>query len=595
MSNDGSGPRVLVVEGDSSAAPAVIAAVEAVQAIGGTTTLAASVADARERIEESDFDFLMLGDDPALEALSWCAELRDDETTHMLPVLYLADDESTLAAALAAGATDFVCGPGSPTLLEQRVRYFWRSSRQYRDLEESHRLAQRDSLTGLPTRSLFDDRLQQAVLHARRSEQRVAVLHVDVDRFGAINESLGRDVGDRLLQQIAGRLEGCLRGSDTIARGRPVADETLSRLGGDAFILVLAGLGNKFEPGTVATRIIEALSLPFELDDTEVFVSASVGIAVSPDDAAASSDLVRCAQTALAHAKSQGGNAYMFYSARMNSDAAARLDLVGRLHRALAEDEFELLYQPIFEADSDAIRSVEALLRWQDSEEGLVLPANFIPVAEETGLILPLGAWVLERVCRQWRNWLDAGIGPVRISVNVSARRFLDPGFIAHVDDTMARYGVDPAFLQFELTEGIVMARGDATRATTRALKSRGIGLSVDDFGTGYSSLNYLQDFPADVLKIDRSFVRGVPENQDNCSLVAAIVAMAHKLRLSVVAEGVETEEQLRFLRALDCEQVQGFLLGRPSTPEALEPQLREALGGPAARNVVAFRQRAIS
>ena len=285
----------------------------------------------------------------------------------------------------------------------------------------------------------------------------------------------------------------------------------------------------------------------------------------------------------------------MFYSAQMNSDAAERLDLVGRLHQALAADEFDLAYQPIFDTDAKRIRSVEALLRWQHPEDGLVLPGEFIPVAEETGLILPLGAWVLERACRQWRSWLDAGIGPVKISINVSARRFLDPGFIAHVDDTFARYGVDPAFFQFELTEGIVMARGEATRATTKALKSRGIGLSVDDFGTGYSSLNYLRDFPADVLKIDRSFVRGVPEDQENCSLVAAIVAMAHKLRLAVVAEGVETEEQLRFLRALDCEQVQGYLLGRPSAPEALEAQLRDALGGPTGRNVVAFRQRAAS
>jgi len=590
MSDDRANPRVLAVGGS----PSVASALAAVEVVGGVVARAPSLAEAREQLLESDFDFLVLGDDPALEALSWCAELRRDESARSIPVLYVAEDEGTLDAALAAGATDFACGSWSPALLEQRVRYFWRSCCQYRDLETRHRSAHRDALTGLPTRPHFADRLEQAVLHARRSDQRVAVLHVDIDRFGAINESLGRDVGDRLLQRIADRLEGRLRGGDTITRGPAVEGQALSRLGGDEFMLVLAGLGGEFEPGTVAARIMEAIARPFHLDDTEIFVSASVGIAVGPDDAAAPSDLIGCAQTALAHAKSQGGNTYMFYSAQMNSDAAERLDLVGRLHQALAANQFDLAYQPIFDADGNTIRSVEALLRWQHPEDGLILPGKFIPVAEETGLILPLGAWVLERACRQWRTWLDAGIGPVRISINVSARRFLDPGFIAHVDDTLARYGVDPAFFQFELTEGIVMARGEATRATTKALKSRGIGLSVDDFGTGYSSLNYLRDFPADVLKIDRSFVRGVPENQEDCSLVAAIVAMAHKLRLAVVAEGVETEEQLHFLRALDCEQVQGFLLGRPSTPEALEPQLRDALGGPRGRNVLAFRQRAV-
>ena len=591
MPTDSADPRVLVIEGSSSVAPAVAA----VEAMGGLVTLSPSVAVAGERLLESDFDFLVLGDDPELEALSWCAELNSDETTRTIPILYLADDEITLEAAMAAGATDFACRSASPALLEQRVRYFWRSCCEYRDLEARHRSSYRDALTGLPTGRVFFDRLEQAVLHARRSEQRVAVLHVDIDRFGAINESLGRDVGDRLLQRIADRLVGRLRGGDTIARGQAVEDQVLSRLGGDEFMLVLAGFGGEFEPGTVAERIMEAVARPFHLDDTEIFVSASVGIAVAPDDSAAPSDLIRCAQTALSHAKSLGGNAYIFYSARMNSDAAARLDLVGRLHHALAADEFDLVYQPIFDTDSRRIRSVEALLRWQHPEDGLVLPGKFIPVAEETGLILPLGAWVLEQACRQWRSWLDAGIGPVKISVNVSARRFLNPSFIAHVDDTLACYGVDPAFFKFELREGILMARGEATRATAAALKSRGIGLSLDDFGTGFSSLNHLRDFPADVLKIDRSFVRGVPENQENCSLVAAIVAMAHKLRLAVVAEGVETEGQLRFLRALDCEQVQGFLLGRPVAPEELEGQLRDALGGSAGRNVVAFRQRAVS
>jgi diguanylate cyclase (GGDEF)-like protein len=591
MANDPPPPHVLVVEGPSPSAPAVTA----LGGLGAATEVVGTIAAARDRLGECAFDFVVLAGDPAGAGLSFCAELRTQPATRTLPVLYVADDEATIGAAFAAGATDFACTSWSTAVLEQRLQYLWRSCRHLRHLETSNRSAHRDALTGLPTRAVFVDRLEQAVLQARRNERRVAVLHVDIDRFGAINESLGRDVGDRLLRQISDRIEGCLRAGDTLARGVDPADRALSRLGGDQFILVLAGLGSEFEPGTVAARIIEGVAQPFHVDDTEVFVSASVGIAVWPDDHAAPDDLIRCAQTALGHAKSRGGGTYMFYSARMNSDAAARLDLASRLHRGLALDQFELVYQPIFDHAGERIRSVEALLRWRHPENGLVLPGEFVPIAEETGLILPLGAWVLERACRQWRSWLDAGIGPVTISINIAARQFLDAGFIAHVDNTLAQYGVDPAFFQFELSEGVLMGRGESTQATSRALRNRGIRLSVDDFGTGFSSLNFLRGCPADVLKIDRSFVRGVPEDQENCSLVAAIVAMAHKLRLSVVAEGIETEGQLRFLRALDCEQLQGFLLGRPATPSDLETRLRRTLDGGGGPNVVAFPRRAVS
>jgi diguanylate cyclase (GGDEF)-like protein len=591
MSRLDSSPRTLIVASDATAALAATA----VAAAGGTSEVAASPAAAGDRIAAAHFDLLVLGADLSGGNLALCRELRADPGTRALPVLFVSDGDAPLAGALEAGVTDFACVEHGAIVLEQRIRVLWRSCRRYRELQARHDSTTHDPLTGLLTRTLFADRLEQARINASRNGERVAVLHVNIDRFGAINESLGRESGDVLLQRIADRLQTCLRAGDAVTRPGGSEGQSLSRLTGDEFMLVLPGLTSEFEPAVVAARIMDAITKPFEVNATEVFVTASVGIAICPDDARAPADLIRCAQTAVAHAKGQGGNAYMFYSARMNSDAADRLDLAAQLHRGLAASQFELAYQPIFDIDGKRIRSVEALLRWQHPERGLVLPDTFIPIAEETGLILPLGAWVIEQASQQWRAWLDAGIGPVRIALNISPRQFHDTGFIRQVDDVFEGVGVDPAFFQFEFTEGVLMNGGEAALATTTALKERGIGLSVDDFGTGYSSLNYLREFPADVLKIDASFVAGLPENQENASLVAAIVAMAHKLRLAVVAEGVETEAQLRFLRALDCEQVQGFLLGRPVPAADLAERLRGSRDTSSGRNILAFPRRAIS
>lgn len=527
--------------------------------------------------------------------LELCRRVRQDARTTDLPVLFVGDRDEDVDAALAAGATDSAGPDAGPVTLRQRLRRLLSSAAPRTDTNAEAVDGSRDELTGLPHSRLFEDRLSQALRRAQRTDERVAVLHVDVDRFSAINETLGRELGDRLLQDVARRLGACLRDSDTLARAEEPDDPALARLDGDRFMVVLQGLGSEFEPGAVAARLLQAVARPFEIEDTEVFLSASAGIAVCPDDGTEPRHLRRCAETAVAHAKNQGGNSYMFYSARMNRDAEARLQLATHLHHGLAEDQFELVYQPIFDTQDMRIRSVEALLRWNHPERGLVLPSTFIPLAEETGLILPLGTWVLDRACRQWRSWLDAGIGPIKVAINISARQFLDPEFVATVDAAFERHGVDPVFFQFELTEGVLMSSSSTTRTTTEALHDRGIGLSVDDFGTGYSSLNYLRDFPADALKIDHSFVRGVPEDQESCSLVAAIVALAHKMRLSVVAEGVETEGQLRFLRALDCEQVQGFLLGRPQQPVDIEALLLADASGAGGRNVVAFRRRAAS
>jgi diguanylate cyclase (GGDEF)-like protein len=509
-----------------------------------------------------------------------------------VPVMALLTGADQIEDALDAGADDFVLLPCVPEVLAQRLRLLLRGAPTETAAPDA---AEGDALTSLPGSDHLARSLASAIQRADRTGEKIAVLHLDLDRFATINETLGRDLGDRLLLSLADRLRTSLRGTDTMSRAAGGGDIELSRESGDEFRLMLAGLDSEFQPGAIATRLLAAIARPVELDGTEIFVTASGGLAVFPEDADSAAELMRCAETAVAHAKHAGGNSHLFYSSRMNREAAARLDLASRLHRGIAQDQFDLVYQPIFDIDGVSIRSVEALLRWNSPDKGWTLPGTFISVAEETGLILPLGYWVLEQACAQWREWLDAGVGPVRVSVNLSSRQLVDPEFVDLVEDTLQRHGVDPTFLQFELTEGVLMTRGTAATEATTALRELGITLSVDDFGTGSSSLNYLQDFPAEVLKIDSSFIAGVPGDPDSCSIVAAIVAMAHKLRMAVVAEGVETDAQLRFLQALDCEQVQGFLLGRPQSALEIEELLRGSVrrqGGP---KVVAFRRRAVS
>ena len=460
---------------------------------------------------------------------------------------------------------------------------------------EMRLMAYRDTLTGLPNRRLFADRLERSVEDARRTHRRVAVLHLDIDRFKTINEGFGHDFGDQLLQSVAQRLASCLRIDDTLARGADAEDPTLSRLAGDEFMVVLSALGDGSEPQDIAGRLLEALARPFIIDGAELLATGSVGVAVFPDDSARPQTLIQHAGTALRHAKAEGGNCHLFYSDRMNTDAATRLELAGHLHRALADQEFELTYQPICDTASGLVGSVEALVRWNDPTHGLVPASRFIPVAEETGLVLPLGELAIDLACRQWCDWLEAGVGRVTIALNVSAKQFHHAGFVDRVRAIVEKYDVDPLFLRFEITEGVLMRATPGTVANTHALRAMGIGLSVDDFGTGYYSLSYLRRFPAEVLKIDSSFLDGIPENQDNCSLVSAIVAMAHKLRLQVVAEGIETEAQLRFVRALDCESVQGPLLGAAMLADEIEPLLRSKLKYACGSSVVPFRSRAVS
>ena len=434
-------------------------------------------------------------------------------------------------------------------------------------IETNRVLACYDSLTGLPNRQLFTDRLERSLVHARRHDRLVAMCVLDLDGFKRVNDSLGHSIGDRLLCHVAEQLIGGVRLSDFV--GRLYSDESpvaVSRLGGDEFTFVLTEISKAQDAGRVASRILDALRKPFVLGDHEVISTASIGIAVFPYDGEDAETLLRNAGTAMHWAKDRGHNNCQFYTESMNAAARRKLDLAHRLRRALERQEFSLHYQPLRDAGSGRLTGAEALLRWEDPELGPVSPAEFIPVAEETELIVPLGEWVLRTGCAQSQAWQAAGFRPIRLAVNLSGRQIRQPTLVDTVARVLQESGLSPAQLELEITESTIMQDDDVTIATFRELNEMGVGLALDDFGTGYSSLSYLRRFPIDRVKIDRSFVSGIPTNRDDMALAAAIIAMARSLRLNVAAEGVETREQAEFLRESGCDELQGYLFS-PAVP----------------------------
>jgi diguanylate cyclase (GGDEF)-like protein/PAS domain S-box-containing protein len=414
-------------------------------------------------------------------------------------------------------------------------------------------LAHHDPLTGLPNRLLLKDRMEQAIVHCERSGNKVALLFVDLDRFKAVNDSFGHPVGDALLRDAAQRLLACVRDSDTI-----------SRHGGDEFLVVLTDLQNSEVPAQIAGKIMAALGQPFHIDTHEAAISASVGIAVYPEDGAGFGELLKKADTAMYHAKEAGRNAFRFYTGRMNADAQERLDLHSRLRRALERNEFVLHYQPLFDLRSGRIVGGEALVRWQSPEQGLVAPGLFIPAAEHSGLIVPLGEWVLNEACAELAHWHAQGCSQLSMAVNISAIQFRR----GDVEDTVRRAleasGAPASSLELELTESILIDGAEQVLATIRRLQALGVRLAIDDFGTGYSSLAYLKRFAVDKLKIDQSFVRDIVTDQDDAAIVRAVIQMARSLNLHVLAEGVETEAVADELRTMNCDLVQGYHFGRP-------------------------------
>lgn len=427
--------------------------------------------------------------------------------------------------------------------------------------EEIQRLAHYDPLTGQPNRLLFRDRLRQALAQAYREERNVGVVFVDLDRFKWVNDTHGHAMGDKLLQVVAQRLTDCIRHCDTVAR-----------IGGDEFVIILCGFDSDGEPTIFAKRFLEVISQPVKLDGKEFFGTASVGIAIYPIDGEDDETLLRNADIAMYAAKEKGGNHFQFYSADMNARAKEKLHLETRLRRALENGQLSLAYQPQLSLHRGQIAGLEALLRWQDPEEGMIPPAKFIPVAEETGLIIPLGEWVLKTACTQAQAWQEAGYAPIRMAVNVSGLQFKRLDFVDMVESTLRETGFDPNLLEIELTESIIMENVNDVIMTLADLKVLGIHLAIDDFGTGYSSLVYLKNFPFDRIKIAQEFVRTISKNHDHEAIVEAIIYMASSLDLNVIAEGVETKAQLDFLRARKCQSMQGYYFSPPVSAESWTP-----------------------
>jgi diguanylate cyclase (GGDEF)-like protein len=428
-------------------------------------------------------------------------------------------------------------------------------------------LAHLDSLTGLPNRLLFLDRLRHGLAQTKRQKTRLALLFIDLDRFKNVNDTLGHQVGDELLKQVARRLSGCLRESDTVGR-----------LGGDEFALLLPDISDEQNAETVACKIVNALAQPFHLAGQDLFCGASIGIALHPEDAVDPEHLMQYADTAMYQAKEAGRNTWRFHTPALNERAQERLRLDADLRLAVQRNEFELFYQPKLDLRNGQIVGVEALLRWHHPVRGLVSPLEFVPVLEDTGLINEVGRWAITRACEQLKAWHDAGLTAMSVAVNLSARQFEVGGgaasLAATVEEILGRSGLAPQFLELELTESALMSNADQVAAALAELRGIGLRISVDDFGTGYSSLSYLKRFPLDAVKVDRSFIEDIAADPDDASITRAVITMAHNLKLKVIAEGVESEGQLALLAASYCDEIQGFLFSKPVPATEMEAML---------------------
>ena len=490
---------------------------------------------------------------PVMDGFTACARMQEMPGCASIPVLMITalEDNSSVERAFAAGASDYIPKPIHYAVLSQRVRRIIEANRAEKRIRH---LAYNDLLTGLPNRTLFFDLLGQSVEQAQVAGSLLAVLFMDLDRFKYVNDNLGHDVGDRLLVAVAQRVRRAVRSVDVVAR-----------LGGDEFTVVLTDIDGVAPAAAAAQTICRVLAAPFHIDGHDIFVTSSVGIAIYPNDGVDVASLVKHADSAMYRAK-KTNTGFQFYEASMEQTISEHVRLESDLRRALERNELEVYYQPQARFDTQQIIGMEALVRWNHATRGMVSPVEFIPLAEETGLINPLGEFVLRTACAQLRVWLDEGMPQLRVAVNLSVRQLLQKNFADTVEAVLLDTRLPPGLLELEITESTLMEHAQDTLQALGRLRQLGVRLSIDDFGTGYSSLSYLKRFPVDIIKIDRSFVRDVPQDADDAAIIAGIIALAHSLRLEVVAEGVETEAQLNYLRAQNCDLLQGYYLS-PAIP----------------------------
>jgi diguanylate cyclase (GGDEF)-like protein len=512
---------------------------------------------------------------PGLSGFEILAQLRSDEVLRYTPVIVLtaAGEAATKLKALELGASEFLAKPVHASELVLRVR----NSLVFKVYQD--RLADEDLLTGLPNRRVFVERLQLSLARARNTKTSLALLHLDLDRFRQVNDMLGNAVGDRLLAAVAERLKSCTRRGDELARNRGTDAPTLSRLGGDEFSVLLPEISTAETAGRVARRMRAAMSRPFQVDGKELFITPSIGISVYPDDGTDDETLMRNAGAALEHAKGSGRNTFAFYSKELNKVSLERLGLEGDLRRAIERDELLLHYQPKVDLASGRVIGAEALLRWNHPQFGLMAPDRFISIAEESGLIVEIGEWVMQRACAQIAEWRDAGLGSLKIAINVSRHEMVAGALVRVTREAMTRHGIERGQLVIELTESLLMDRIEFISKQLQDLRSLGVEISIDDFGTGYSSMSYLKRFAVDELKIDRSFLAGTPQDKTDVAIVRAIIVLAHSLTLRVVAEGVETQAQRAMLQELSCDAFQGYLCSRPLPAQGFSAKIAEING----------------
>jgi len=521
-----------------------------------------TLALATEQLNLDTFDVVLLDlhlpDGSGLQCLDAIQAINNE-----IPIVVLSgqDDEEFAVSILNKGAQDYlVKWEGQGRTILRSIRYA--IERKKSDLRLNY-LAQYDPLTGIPNRQFFNDQLTRATARARRDGRKVSLLFLDLDAFKVVNDTLGHDAGDRLLKEVADRIRRSVRTGDIVAR-----------LGGDEFAVMLEGLSTPRDVEALATGLLEVIAQPYHIADRQLTITTSIGITMYPSDNLDTQMLLKNADIAMYQAKEYGRNNFKFFHEQMHADLMRYHELERDIREAIQLGQFHLAYQPKVNVRINQLQGLEALLRWNSPTRGNVSPADFIPVAEESGHIIPLGYWVLNEVCLTIKSWQEKGLTLVPVSVNVSARQFQQPDFHKRVADVLRKHGIDPSLIEIELTEGLVMEDTEAAQRELAQLKKIGLRISIDDFGTGYSCLSYLRRFPIDVLKIDKSFVQEIGSSRDGESIIDAIISLAKSLRLETVAEGVETPAQLHYLMDHGCHVVQGFLFGKPMEMRLVEPLL---------------------